>query len=445
MTTTQASVAEFQNGGKPVAGPIYIVDANGNPISSFGGGTQYTDGATAPTHPVGTEIVFNNAGTMTAVSNSNGLPINGSITATNPSVGTSGSAIPTSSTLIGGSDGTNLQQLLVESASHPNLRLALYNGANQLAIDSSGRLTLVPNQVVEIGDGTTPTQKMAIDASGRISILAINSALPAGTNVIGHIIVDSGAITATTNADTTIGGTTAPGKELLVAGKTNDGTPQYQPLPEGAGGRSVIIEGVGGGTAVPVSAASLPLPTGASTAAKQPALGTAGSASADVISVQGIASMTPLQDNITQFGGSNVVTGTGASGSGIPRVTVSNDSQVQDIVASSGGSTPYHNLSAASTNFTNVKAVACQLYGYVLSNTSAAAIFVKFYDKATAPGTGDTPKRTIQVPANGVVLQTIPKGLKFTTGFGWAATGAVSDSDNTAIAANCVIDFDLNS
>ncbi len=37
------------------------------------------------------------------------------------------------------------------------------------------------------------------------------------------------------------------------------------------------------------------LPSGASTAAKQPALGTAGTASADVISVQGIASMTALK------------------------------------------------------------------------------------------------------------------------------------------------------
>jgi hypothetical protein len=37
------------------------------------------------------------------------------------------------------------------------------------------------------------------------------------------------------------------------------------------------------------------LPTGASTAAKQPALGTAGTASADVLSIQGIASMTPIQ------------------------------------------------------------------------------------------------------------------------------------------------------
>lgn len=37
------------------------------------------------------------------------------------------------------------------------------------------------------------------------------------------------------------------------------------------------------------------LPTGASTSAKQPALGTAGSASTDVITVQGIAAMTPLK------------------------------------------------------------------------------------------------------------------------------------------------------
>lgn len=45
----------------------------------------------------------------------------------------------------------------------------------------------------------------------------------------------------------------------------------------------------------PVSAASLPLPSGAATSAKQPALGTAGTASTDVLTVQGITSMTPLK------------------------------------------------------------------------------------------------------------------------------------------------------
>lgn len=66
-------------------------------------------------------------------------------------------------------------------------------------------------------------------------------------------------------------------------------------------GRSVPMAGVFAVTnaniigTVPVSAASLPLPTGASTAAKQPALGAAGSASTDVITVQGIASMTAVK------------------------------------------------------------------------------------------------------------------------------------------------------
>jgi hypothetical protein len=54
------------------------------------------------------------------------------------------------------------------------------------------------------------------------------------------------------------------------------------------------------------------LPTGASTAAKQPALGTAGTASADVISVQGIASMTPLLS--AQSGTWNIGTVTAVTG-----------------------------------------------------------------------------------------------------------------------------------
>lgn len=50
---------------------------------------------------------------------------------------------------------------------------------------------------------------------------------------------------------------------------------------------------------LPISAASLPLPTGAATLAKQPALGTAGTASADVITIQGIASGTVVPVSAT--------------------------------------------------------------------------------------------------------------------------------------------------
>ena len=52
----------------------------------------------------------------------------------NASVGTNGSAIPGSSTQIGGSDGTNLRQLLVESSSNPNLRIGIYQAGLEASV-----------------------------------------------------------------------------------------------------------------------------------------------------------------------------------------------------------------------------------------------------------------------------------------------------------------------
>ena len=88
---------------------------------------------------------------------------------------------------------------------------------------------------------------------------------------------------------------------------TGAATAAKQPALGTAGSASadvITVQGIASMTALkvdgsavtqPISAASLPLPSGASTAAKQPALGTAGSASADVITVQGIASMTAIK------------------------------------------------------------------------------------------------------------------------------------------------------
>jgi len=60
----------------------------------------------------------------------------------------------------------------------------------------------------------------------------------------------------------------------------------------------------------PVSAAALPLPSGAATAAKQPALGTAGTASTDVLSVQGIAGGTALAVSNTSLANLDVALST---------------------------------------------------------------------------------------------------------------------------------------
>lgn len=94
-----------------------------------------------------------------------------------------------------------------------------------------------------------------------------------------------------------------------------------------------------GTTTQPVSAASLPLPTGASTAAKQPALGTAGTPSADVLSVQGVAAMTALKVDgsaVTQPV-SGTVTAAAQPGVDIGDVTINNTAGAAAVNVQDGG------------------------------------------------------------------------------------------------------------
>lgn len=73
-----------------------------------------TNAATAPTSA--TEMgIIDGTGKLQGVSSTNPLPITGSISASNPSVSTTGSAVPTSATMVGGSDGTLLRPLKVSA------------------------------------------------------------------------------------------------------------------------------------------------------------------------------------------------------------------------------------------------------------------------------------------------------------------------------------------
>lgn len=109
--------------------------------------------------------------------------------------------------------------------------------------------------------------------------------------------------------------------------------------------------------------------------------------------------------------------------------------------ATAGGVTQYRRLATADTNLAVIKASAGRVYGFVISNNTAAAKFVKLYNKATAPVlASDVPLRTILVPANGVAAYHIGQGLAgFSAGIAIAATGAIGDTDATALAANDLI------
>jgi hypothetical protein len=140
--------------------------------------------------------------------------------------------------------------------------------------------------------------------------------------------------------------------------------------------------------------------------------------------------------NVAQFGGTNVSTGTGVSGAGIPRVTVSNDS---NILATQSGTwtvqpgntantTPWlvkeqraatsvlSNVTASASNVTCLASNVNRL-GATIYNDSTADLFVKF--GATASSTSFT----IKLFADGLLV--VPYGYTGILDCIWSsATGA---------------------
>jgi hypothetical protein len=107
--------------------------------------------------------------------------------------------------------------------------------------------------------------------------------------------------------------------------------------------------------------------------------------------------------------------------------------------------TPYFVNSAATTNGALILTGTSGLQAFYATNIGATAAFVKLYNKATAPTVGtDVPEMIIAVPAAvaGVpgAAQISPgfNGYRFALGLGIAITGAVADSDTTAVAAGQV-------
>jgi hypothetical protein len=267
--------------------------------------------------------------------------------------------------------------------------------------------------------------------------------LSAGNNTLVPVTLTAGLPvqpqTATTWAVTgTFWQTTQPVSAALLPLPTGASTAAKQPALGTAGTAAsdvITVQGIASMTPLAVSAASLPLPAGAATAAKQPALGTAGSASTDVITVQGIASGTPQPVSAASL---PLPAGAAAD------ATLTGGSQKTQVIAStSGGSSAYTLLSAATTNAQSVKASAGQLYGYYISNVSAGVRFVKLYNKASAPTVGtDTPVLTFPIPTNGTsgagANVSFNPGIAFSTGIAIAITGADGTADTTAIGVGDV-------
>jgi hypothetical protein len=98
--------------------------------------------------------------------------------------------------------------------------------------------------------------------------------------------------------------------------------------------------------------------------------------------------------------------------------------------------------SAATNNATVVKASAGAIYSVNGYNADAAPIYLKFYDKATAPTVGtDTPVLTYALPATSAFSFPVPFG--FATGIGFGLVTGAADADNTAVGAGDVLGLSI--
>lgn len=184
-----------------------------------------------------------------------GLDVSGTFSASFASVGLTGAAVPGSADYVAGNKAGNLTGLLIGQQTMSN-SLACTIASDQSAVPISGSITATNPSVSATGAAVPASATMSGGSDGtNLRALKVSSA--------GVLSVDGSAVTQP------------------VSGTFWQAT---QP-----------VSGTFWQATQPISASALPLPTGASIASKQPALGTAGSASADVITVQGIASMTALK------------------------------------------------------------------------------------------------------------------------------------------------------
>lgn len=236
-----ADIIDFSNSN---ALAVAIVDSAGDPISSFGGGIQYTEGDTDASI-TGTAMLWEDGGnTLRPVSTSLRLPVAATLT-----------------------DGTDIADILDLSNSNP-LAVAI--------VDSNG------DQIASFGGGIQYTQgDTDATITGTVAMMEVGSDTlqPVQGTVADGLLVNLGAnndVTVTgsvtanagTNLNTSLlalesGGNLAAAATSLAA--IDLGIPAA--LGQAAMAASMPVVIASNQSAVPISAASLPLPTGAATEA----------------------------------------------------------------------------------------------------------------------------------------------------------------------------------
>ena len=242
---------------------------------------------------------------------------------------------------------------------------------------------LVANQVIcdQVAGTTCATvtagNALKVDGSAVTQPVSLTS-----TTITGTVAATQSGTWNVTNISGTV---SLPTGAATAAGVATVNTTLGSPFQAGGSiGNSSFASTQSGTWNITNVSGTVSLPTGASTAAKQPALGTAGAASADVITIQGAASMTKLlvtpdsvalpanqSVNESQINGVTPLMGNGVTGTGSQRVTVASDNTAFSVNANAGTNLNTSAL-ATSANLTagTMKSQIVDGSGNVIASTS---------------------------------------------------------------------------
>jgi hypothetical protein len=151
--------------------------------------------------------------------------------------------------------------------------------------------------------------------------------------------------------------------------------------------------------------------------------------------------------NVAQVAGTTTAVNAGTNSAGVQRVTLATDQttltntigNVGVVPVTTGGLTTFHLVSGASTNATNVKASAGQVYGWFIYNSNAAARKVAFHNSAGTPTAGASIFFAIVIPPTSAANVEYTTGIAFGTGIAITTVTDLTDAGATAVAASDLI------
>lgn len=409
----KATVLDYTS-SNPLA--VRLTDTGGDYVAA-GAGTQYTEDAAAAANPVGGTVILvredGRAGSLTTTDGDN-VALRGNnkgeayvkttdsdalLTTIDADTGNISTKIDT---IAGAVTGTEVQ---VDVLTMPVVSATIGDGTNVPEISTAGsdassntKKGMAVYSRTQIFNGTS-WDRLTGDTTG-LNVKAIVGALPAGTNAIGKLAANSGVDIG--DVDVTTVGTITPGTAASSLGKAEDAV-------HSTGDVGVMALGIRRDTAAAAS-------------------GTTGDYEPFSTDSSG-----RMWVNIS---GASVAAGTNTIGN------------VGLIGRTTGGLTIFRSLDIDESE-EEVKATAGQVFTITAFNTTAAPLYLKFYNATAASVTvgSTTPVLTFLVPGNadsdgaGFVHST-EIGYAFATAITVACTTAIADADTGAPSANaCLVNI----